>query len=405
MVQYIPRAETGFDRFTRAIGSAGQQLGQQFSERLNKAQEDEAILRETGIDLSGVHDQQSRQEAFKQAMAAQLEKRRIDTIPEDQRPYNVMKDRYGKEIADLYNSATEGGKTAILNNLLEREARGDFEQELDDRRQDYGIDIKPELPGQASAKTGSRRGAPKEEAPIKAIDYDKGLTPAERIKRQESRYSINLPLYQENQGKLQAAQADKDNLNILSQLSDQISGIHRLNIHPQTGELIVPALASPEAQRYVKTINDFTKNAKDSYGARVTNFDLTQFMKRLPTLANTKEARRQIIEQLQIINDINRARYEELDRVIDAHGGLRGIDYDKAQRMAEKNISKKLIHLRSKFSDINHKLDRQYKDNISSIKETLPRGQVLVRFNDGTVSRMDESRVKEFLNDEAGELL
>src|SRR6185503_2448303 len=192
-------------------------------------------------------------------------------------------------------------------------------------------------------------------------EQDKGLTPKEKTKRQSERYSSNLPLYQEANSRYQSLGQQRDKLEILEELSPNLgTGLDRLNINPQTGDLIIPAAASPELQRYVKTINDFTTSAKDSYGSRVTNFDLAQFMKRLPTLANSEEGRRQILEQMRVITEINELREKSLIDTIDTHGGIRNIDFDAAERISDKSIERKVSNLKSKLKGISSRLDKSY---------------------------------------------
>ena len=281
--------------------TASQKLGMGLSDAMNQyishAQKDRNLSEENqaanrlGIDLSGIRDPKMREailssqlqgkreesnrrfqsqtkqyEQFEKGMADAIEHQhqlRLEGLKgqknqelNDKR-YNTIRDRYGKEAADFFDAAPEGGKTAIIQHLIENEHRT---QGLN-KKLGFGEQEKPQ---------------------IKSIDYDKGLTPKERVKRQDQRYDRNLPLYQANQDKTVALEHEQDSLESLSELSPQISGWERLNINPQTGSLIIPALASPEAQRFVKTVNDFTVNAKDSFGARVSNFELDRFMQRLP---------------------------------------------------------------------------------------------------------------------------
>lgn len=74
------------DRFAAAFGDAGQVGSQLISQHLigkqeeaNKQklyeEENRAILEQTGIDLTGIRDQKSREEAFKQAMQQKMERR------------------------------------------------------------------------------------------------------------------------------------------------------------------------------------------------------------------------------------------------------------------------------------------------------------------------------------------
>jgi hypothetical protein len=124
-----------------------------------------------------------------------------------------------------------------------------------------------------------------------------------------------------------------------------------LNVNKE-GNLALPFAASPEAQRFVKTLNEFSANAKDTYGSRVTNFDLQQYLKRFPTLLNSEEGRRQIIEQMKIVNEINSVYYKNLQDVFSKAGGARKIDSDVAEDLAEKRSQQSISELVKKFDSI-----------------------------------------------------
>ncbi|HEY3527471.1 MAG TPA: hypothetical protein VGK47_14845 [Nitrososphaeraceae archaeon] len=322
------------------------------------------------------------QSAKKLGDQKQLEQQNLD-----RERYNTIEKHFGKDAAELYNAATEGGKTSILQNLIESKLRG--------------IDLNEKIP--ESIKDGDE--IQDEKPPIKTLDYDKGLTPKERVKRQESRYSTNLPLYQKSVEKRNAYESAQDDIDILKELSPKIGAIERLNINPQTGDLIIPALASPEAQRFLKTINEFTRSAKDTYGSRVTNFDLTQFLKRLPTLANSEEGRRQILQQMDLINKINIAYEKALQDVIDAHGGIRNIDFDSAEKLARKKSDKEILSLKNEFKNIGKGIDKQYDKQISEFKSVVPKDRVAVRNKDGTIGHIPKDKLNNYLRDKAGELL
>lgn len=118
------------------------------------------------------------------------------------------------------------------------------------------------------------------------------------------------------------------------------------------GNLKLPFLASADAQRYVKTLNEFSSGAKGTFGARVTNFDLAQYMKRFPTLLNTKEGRRQLLEQMKLVNQLNSVYYKNLKKVYDEAGGVRNIDSDRAEYLAEKLSEPITEQLTQKFKQI-----------------------------------------------------
>lgn len=268
-----------------------------------------------------------------------------------------------------------GGQTEFIKHLLDAQERG----------VDVFNKVNPqETPGQ-------------EKQPMKTIDYDKGLTPKERVERGNKRYDKNLSIYQEDQAKVQSLEHEADSLGAMSELSPQISGWERLNINPQTGSLIIPALASPEAQRFVKTVNDFTVNAKDSFGARVSNFELDRFMQRLPTLANSVEGRTMIIKQMQLINQMNLAKKKELLHVFDEHGGIRNIDYDAAERIADKNTMKEIGDIRSQFKRIESGVDSMYQKQIDKDKKIVPNDHVAVQRADGTTGYIPKKSLNKFL--------
>jgi len=317
--------------------------------------------------------------------AAQIEKqgqmqqqKNLQSQIEDMNRYKVIEQNFGKKAADLYMSASEGGRTSLLDSWIEDAKRG--------------IDVK--------SKLNEELGAPAETS-----DFDKGLTPKERVARQENRYAKNLPLYENSQEKLEGLEAEEDALGILEDLSPQIGTFQRLNVNPLTGELILPFLSSPEAQRFVKTINDFTTKAKATYGSRVTNFELDRFMKRLPTLANSEEGRRQIIGQMQIINKINSAYEQALQKTVSDYGGIRNIDWDIAKSKAKKAIEPTAKELRKEFRSIGSDLDKMVSEQVKKMKENTPEGQVAVQLADGNLGFIPKDQVKNFMKKKGNKLL
>lgn len=63
--------------------------------------------------------------------------------------------------------------------------------------------------------------------------------------------------------------------------------------------LDIPALLSPESQDFEKMAANFIRNAKSYFGNRVTNLDLEQFLKTIPSLMQSPEGRQRIISNLK----------------------------------------------------------------------------------------------------------
>lgn len=117
------------------------------------------------------------------------------------------------------------------------------------------------------------------------------------------------------------------------------------------GELrpLAAASLSPEAQEATKLVADELKSAKETFGSRVTNFDIQSYMKRLPTLLNSSEGRRRVLRDLQLMNDINRMHHEGVLDVIDRYGGPGKISVSKAERIFKKEFAPKIKELREEF--------------------------------------------------------
>lgn len=407
MVQILPPVDRGpsfGERLGVGLGagvSQGVRSGLARRQKLSDLKEENEAAKRMGLDLSGVIDPDIRKSAFSEHFKAKEKSQEgFSDLQENMKNYKTIQERFGRRNAELWLAAPEGGKTKLIQYLLDQESRSSPLGSSQQDQFDQGIyeeEISPEMTETPEVKEMSP-SLPKIDKSF--VDYDKGKTPHERYQSQENRYKTNLPLYEESFERRRALDTEAEKLGILEDLSPKIGAIERLNINPVSGELIIPGLASADAQRFVKTVNDFTTNAKDSYGARVTNFDLQQFMRRLPTLANTEEGRRQIIEQMKIINDINRSYETSLQQNIEKHGGVRFIDYDVAQRMAEKQSKSKAENLRKKFTSIGAKQEKIYQKGIDEIKKMVPNGYVGVQNADGTQGWIPKDQLKEFLADD-----
>lgn len=263
---------------------------------------------------------------------------------------------------DLYKAAPTGGKTEVIKNVLE-----DIQ-----RNQSPEGTVSPELE-----------------------DFDKGLTAKERVKRQDARYTAQSPILLKNSEAIHGLENENMSLGLLNEL-DQTGKIgqnfHKLNINPKTGELVIPQLGTPEEQLFVKTVNDFTVKAKESFGARVTNFELDRFMQRLPTLANSPEGRKLIIRQMQIVNKINSLEKYAIQEVFDRYG-VRNIDYADAEKMARKKIESEKESLRKEYFDIEQVAKKEDAENIEKIRKNVPEGFTAMRKPDGSIKQFPTKNV------------
>jgi len=243
--------------------------------------------------------------------------------------------------------------------------------------------------------SNNRRKAPPGLISKEFEDYDTGLTPKERVKRQESRFTVQTPLVVKNSLDINSLESEKLSLDLLEELNNSGAvgqGLNNLNINPSTGSLFIPKKATPEEQLFVKTVNDFTVKAKDSFGARVTNFELDRFMQRLPTLANSEDGRRLIMTQMKIVNQINGLEKKALQNVFDQYG-VRNIDYVDAENIARNQIKDQKESLRKEYFKLEQLAKKEDQELVKNVKENLIPGYTAMRKPDGTIKQFPDKNV------------
>ncbi len=332
--------------------------------RLNQKQESDQAREKTR--QANIEYQQARlkqQEAsLQQKNDKIINKQSVDDAQAEKGRRALERNNASQADIDLYEAAPIGGKTKIVENLIDKQNRG---------QQPAGLD-NPDIE-----------------------DYDLGLTPKERVKRQDERFRVQTPLVNANSQALSSLQNEDLSIGLLDELTDSGkvgSGLHALNINPQTGALIIPQFGTAEEQLFVKTINDFTVKAKDSFGANVTNFELDRFMQRLPTLANSPEGRKLILRQMGIINHLNQLDKSGIQEVFDKYG-VRNIDYADAEKIARTKIKDQKEALRKEYIELEKVASKDEIEEIRNIKSRVKPGYVAMRKPDGTVKQFPEKNV------------
>lgn len=274
--------------------------------------------------------------------------------------------------AQLYGQLTTGGQTEMAKLLVDRISRGGFEQ-----AQQPGMGMQPQE--EVIEEVGFKwpkvnvfeDRTPKERASLKT----------ELLKENNKELKeINTSLNTSNNNLLRYQQLER--LNNSGQLP---TNLEALNINWSTGDIRFPRLANPATQQYVKTVMDFMSGAKDTFGARVTNFEIGTFLKRLPTLANSEEGRRVIIEQMKTIEELNQLRDQSIKDVYD-HYGNQKIDRATADRIAEDYRSDAEAELKKKFAN------SVQAQEVYEAKSLAPEGKVAARSPSGEIVYIYQSK-------------
>lgn len=275
---------------------------------------------------------------------------------------NAQRQKQLAEIEGLGGGQGNGGSQEDLNRK--------FTEALPDIERTLGRELTPDDLNQLyshAQKLHGMEGHQQEQDPfMKAKKYaaigehDLSRVASEEAKQQRkefaSRESAAEPELLKRGEKLRGLQQSGlrfERLNELftPQLEDKFPPSFTVGMLTKEGELRPSAAAvlSPEAQEAVKLISDELSGAKDTFGARVTNFDVQSYMKRLPTLLNSAEGRRRVLRDLRMMNKINQMQQQGVLDVVDRYGGAGKISLSKAERIFDKEFAPKMKEMREEF--------------------------------------------------------
>jgi len=106
-------------------------------------------------------------------------------------------------------------------------------------------------------------------------------------------------------------------------------------------------LGGKDAQEFEKLATDFTKNAKEIFGSRVTQGEIELFLKTIPTLAQTDSGKKRVIRNWKILNESAKIKKKAVLEIIEMNGGQRPMGL---QALVEKKVGPKLDQLAESFA-------------------------------------------------------
>lgn len=110
--------------------------------------------------------------------------------------------------------------------------------------------------------------------------------------------------------------------------------------------LDLPTLMNPESEEFQKIVNNFTRDAKTYFGGRVSNFEIEQFMKTIPSLSQSPEGRKRVIANLKYLNNAALQYNDALKDVMKENEGIP--PYDLMEQVDD-IVEKKQESLAEKF--------------------------------------------------------
>jgi hypothetical protein len=157
-------------------------------------------------------------------------------------------------------------------------------------------------------------------------------------KKLEHNLKVNAITKPERKEILTAAKSAKENiarLDRMQTLSDKgkLNSPLYVEFLKKTG-LDIPALTNPDTQEFKKLEVDFLRDAKNIFGSRVTNYEMSTFLKAIPSLSQSPEGRSRVIRNLKLFNEGSLARADALKNIIKENKGT--IPLDLAEQVEER---------------------------------------------------------------------
>ncbi len=109
------------------------------------------------------------------------------------------------------------------------------------------------------------------------------------------------------------------------------------------------ALLADEVQEFVKLVQDNLTGLKDTFGARVTNFDIDAYLRRLPSLLNSPGGRERVLRDLRLINQINRNHAQGVIDIFKEKGGTDKIAYSEVENIYRDRYKDQIQAWRKEF--------------------------------------------------------
>lgn len=90
--------------------------------------------------------------------------------------------------------------------------------------------------------------------------------------------------------------------------------------------LDIPSLMDEGSQEFNKIATNFIRDAKEYFGGRISNFEIEQFLKTVPSLSQSPEGRKRVIANLRRIEQMGVATYDAYKEVLKENNGIPPLD-------------------------------------------------------------------------------
>lgn len=195
---------------------------------------------------------------------------------------------------------------------------------------------------------------------LQGIGFDKGEAEGLSQLPPELQQNIIKEQYMaEREGRKASQKTVTDIVNAEKAARENLKALNRIeeldkkgNVQGLSGQLLskvgLGRFRTADTQELEKLSQQFLNNLKNVFGSRPTNLDVTNYMKSIPTLANSPEGRARIIKNLRLYNEAAKIRGEALRDILKENKGRPPANLDL---MIEDRIGDRLDRLAAQISD------------------------------------------------------
>jgi hypothetical protein len=166
--------------------------------------------------------------------------------------------------------------------------------------------------------------------------------------RKEKAFQFTKKYVEETESHADSARESEMRLDRLNTLNRQNKLMHPLmySALKKVG-MDVPGLQNADMQEFEKEKNAFLKNAKSIFGARVTNYEMNQFLKTIPSLEQTQEGRTRVIRNLKLAGKAAQIRATAMRDIIKENKRIPPLDL---QQLVEERVGDQLDKISKQFA-------------------------------------------------------
>lgn len=139
-------------------------------------------------------------------------------------------------------------------------------------------------------------------------------------------------------------------------------------------------LLDPSSQQFQGLSVGFLSNAKNVFGARLTNLDVQTYLDKMPRLAQTNEGKKTIISNFRALGEASKVRNKIKNKIIKENHGVPPLDLE--EKVSERT-EPELDRLFDKFNKGFYKPSK------------TDSGKILMRNRDGILGEVPEEKIKE----------